>query len=38
MFGIAPAMTILRLAHLDIEGLTLDGQIRLLRDQVSLLI
>ena len=28
-------MTILRLAHLDIEGLTLDSQVRALRDQVS---
>ena len=31
----SPAMTILRLAHLDIEGLTLDSQVRALRDQVS---
>ncbi|MCJ1471642.1 hypothetical protein MMC13_000282 [Lambiella insularis] len=29
----SPAMTILRLAHLDIEGLTLDSQVRALRDQ-----
>jgi argininosuccinate synthase len=29
----APAMTILRLAHLDLEGLVLDGQVRSLRDQ-----
>ena len=28
-------MTILGLAHLDIEGLTLDSQVRALRDQVS---
>jgi argininosuccinate synthase len=26
-------MTILRLAHLDLEGLVLDGQVRALRDQ-----
>ncbi len=29
----APAMTVLRLAHLDIEGLVLDSQVRSLRDQ-----
>jgi len=29
----SPAMTILRLAHLDLEGLVLDGQVRALRDQ-----
>ncbi|KAI9728567.1 MAG: Adenylosuccinate synthetase [Cirrosporium novae-zelandiae] len=29
----APAMTILRLAHLDLEGLVLDAQVRSLRDQ-----
>ncbi|KAI9656535.1 MAG: hypothetical protein M1821_004742 [Bathelium mastoideum] len=29
----APAMTILRLAHLDAEGLVLDGAVRSLRDQ-----
>ena len=28
-------MTILRLAHLDLEGLVLDAQVRALRDQVS---
>lgn len=28
-------MTILRLAHLDLEGLVLDKEIRSLRDQVS---
>jgi len=28
-------MTILRLAHLDLEGLVLDSQVRALRDQVS---
>jgi hypothetical protein len=28
-------MTILRLAHLDLEGLVLDAQVRSLRDQVS---
>lgn len=28
----SPAMTILRLAHLDLEGLVLDGQLRSLRD------
>jgi argininosuccinate synthase len=26
-------MTILRLAHLDLEGLVMDGQVRSLRDQ-----
>ena len=31
-------MTILRLAHIDIEGLTLDSQVRALRDQVSQII
>ncbi|EAU36013.1 argininosuccinate synthase [Aspergillus terreus NIH2624] len=30
---VAPAMTILRDAHLDLEGLVLDGQVRALRDQ-----
>lgn len=30
---LAPAMTILRAAHLDLEGLVLDGQVRSLRDQ-----
>jgi len=29
----SPAMTILRLAHMDLEGLVLDGQVRALRDQ-----
>ncbi|KAE8136094.1 argininosuccinate synthase [Aspergillus pseudotamarii] len=29
----SPAMTILRAAHLDLEGLVLDGQVRALRDQ-----
>ncbi|KAL1994407.1 hypothetical protein VTN49DRAFT_3076 [Thermomyces lanuginosus] len=29
----SPAMTILREAHLDLEGLVLDGQVRSLRDQ-----
>ncbi|GAB1216050.1 hypothetical protein ATERTT37_005255 [Aspergillus terreus] len=29
----SPAMTILRDAHLDLEGLVLDGQVRALRDQ-----
>ncbi len=29
----SPAMTILRLAYLDAEGLTLDGQVRSFRDQ-----
>lgn len=29
----SPAMTILRLAHLDAESLTLDGKLRSLRDQ-----
>ncbi|KAI9038242.1 argininosuccinate synthase [Aspergillus affinis] len=29
----SPAMTILRDAHLDLEGLVLDGQVRSLRDQ-----
>lgn len=29
----SPAMTILRLAHIDIESLCLDGQVRALRDQ-----
>lgn len=29
----APAMTILRLAHLDLEGLVMDGKVRSLRDQ-----
>ena len=29
----SPAMTILRLAHLDLEGLVLDAQVRSLRDQ-----
>ncbi|GBF62255.1 argininosuccinate synthase [Trichophyton mentagrophytes] len=29
----SPAMTILRLAHLDLEGLVLDREVRLLRDQ-----
>jgi argininosuccinate synthase len=29
----SPAMTILRLAHLDLEGLVLDGKVRSLRDQ-----
>ncbi|KAF2400756.1 argininosuccinate synthase [Trichodelitschia bisporula] len=29
----SPAMTILRLAHLDLEGLVLDTQVRSLRDQ-----
>jgi argininosuccinate synthase len=29
----SPAMTILRLAHLDLEGLVLDGQVRNLRDR-----
>lgn len=29
----SPAMTILRLAHLDLEGLVLDGRVRSLRDQ-----
>ncbi|OCK75604.1 argininosuccinate synthase [Lepidopterella palustris CBS 459.81] len=29
----SPAMTILRLAHLDIEGLVMDGRVRSLRDQ-----
>ncbi|KAL1893955.1 argininosuccinate synthetase [Sporothrix stenoceras] len=29
----APGMTILRLAHLDLEGLVLDGKVRSLRDQ-----
>jgi argininosuccinate synthase len=29
----SPAMTILRLAHLDLEGLVMDGQVRSLRDQ-----
>lgn len=29
----SPAMTILRLAHLDIEGLVMDGKVRSLRDQ-----
>lgn len=28
-------MTVLRLAHLDLEGLVLDAQVRALRDQVS---
>ena len=28
-------MTILRLAHLDLEGLVLDAQVRSLRDQVG---
>jgi len=31
-------MTILRLAHLDLEGLVLDAQVRSLRDQVSLVL
>ncbi|PGH06702.1 hypothetical protein AJ80_08119 [Polytolypa hystricis UAMH7299] len=29
----SPAMTILRLAHIDLEGLTLDREVRALRDQ-----
>jgi len=29
----SPAMNILRLAHLDLEGLVMDGQVRSLRDQ-----
>ena len=29
----SPAMTILRLAHLDAEGLVMDGRVRSLRDQ-----
>jgi argininosuccinate synthase len=29
----SPAMTILRLAHLDIEGLVMDAQVRNIRDQ-----
>jgi argininosuccinate synthase len=29
----SPAMTILRLAHLDLEGLVMDGKVRSLRDQ-----
>lgn len=29
----SPAMTILRLAHLDLEGLVMDAQVRSLRDQ-----
>jgi len=29
----SPAMTILRAAHLDIEGLVMDGKVRALRDQ-----
>ena len=29
----SPAMTILRWAHLDLEGLVLDGRVRSLRDQ-----
>ncbi|MCJ1370657.1 argininosuccinate synthetase [Loxospora ochrophaea] len=29
----SPAMTVLRLAHLDLEGLTLDREVRALRDQ-----
>ena len=29
----SPAMTILRLAHLDAESLTMDGKVRSLRDQ-----
>ncbi|KAK2740184.1 argininosuccinate synthetase [Myotisia sp. PD_48] len=29
----SPAMTILRLAHVDLEGLVLDREVRLLRDQ-----
>lgn len=29
----SPAMTILRLAHLDLEGLVLDAQVRSIRDQ-----
>jgi len=28
-------MTILRLAHIDLEGLVLDGQVRALRDQFT---
>jgi len=32
----SPAMTILRAAHLDIEGLVLDGKVRYFRDQFSL--
>ncbi|KAI1937287.1 argininosuccinate synthetase [Ophidiomyces ophidiicola] len=32
-FSDSPAMTILRLAHLDLEGLVLDREVRLLRDQ-----
>lgn len=31
----APAMTILRLAHISIEGLVLDGRVRALRDLMS---
>ncbi|KAK7397714.1 argininosuccinate synthetase [Neonectria punicea] len=31
----APAMTILRLAHISIEGLVLDGRVRSLRDNLS---
>jgi argininosuccinate synthase len=29
----SPAMTILRLAHLDLEGLVMDAQVRSIRDQ-----
>ena len=29
----SPAMTVLRWAHLDLEGLVLDGRVRSLRDQ-----
>ncbi|KAK1988789.1 argininosuccinate synthase [Colletotrichum cereale] len=31
----SPAMTILRLAHISIEGLVLDGRVRALRDNLS---
>ncbi|GKT84292.1 argininosuccinate synthase [Colletotrichum tofieldiae] len=31
----SPAMTILRLAHISVEGLVLDGRVRSLRDQMS---
>ncbi|KAF2192992.1 argininosuccinate synthase [Zopfia rhizophila CBS 207.26] len=34
----SPAMTILRLAHLDLEGLVMDAQVRSLRDQFSVFI
>lgn len=30
-----PGLTILRLAHLDLEGITMDGKVRAIRDRLS---